>query len=761
MPPGQDPVRPGAAPPAGGLSVETLGPLRAYAAGRELSLGPPKQRVVFAVLALNAGNVVVRDDLVDRLWGDSPPATAAGNVHTYVSGLRRTLAGLGVPLASNGSGYTLQLDPDLVDIRVVERLAARARTSRDRADPAGAVAAFDQALARWRPGSALGGLPGPFAAEHRALVADLRLRLILERAEILLGLQQPTTVADQLRAQVPANPYHERLRALLMTALHRSGRTADALAQYQELRRLLAEDLGIHPSAETRALHCSILAEGAATRSAPAGSAPAGTNPAGTTLAATAPPPPAAEPVRPAQLPLGVGGFVGRADSVRHVLDAGREPREDDGTGRAPTARIALIVGAGGIGKTALAVRCAHLLACDYPDGQLYVNLRGFDPRHPARPPADALRHLLASLSASSIPADHEERVALWRSLVHDKRVLIVLDNAESADQVEDLLPGGGASFVIVTSRNRLSGLAVRYAAPRVALPPLTAEESLELLAASIGRTRVTAELPAVRRLAELCEHLPLALRIAAEQVCAGTPTHIAELTADLEDVRHRLDTLQIAGDEVSSVRGVLSWSYDRLNPATARAFRALGMLPGSGIRVETTAALLDVSRPEADAALRGLVAHHLLETAAEGYRMHDLTRLYAEEAARAAESVASRREALRRLLQWYVRTLTQGPDEPSRFRDADERVAWCAREWDTIAPLLRTAQRIGCHQEAAQLAGLLFGYFTAAGSARDWVAALRIGLRSAELLDDRAARAALLDQLRVATSRLESSEAG
>lgn len=744
----------------GCLRVETLGPLRAFAERREIPLGPPKQRAVFAVLTLRTNSVVSRDDLIDYIWGESPPATAAGSVHTYVSGLRRALAGLGEPLTSSGSGYALQLGPGQLDIGVVERLAAQARTSRARQDPAAAVTAFDEALACWHPGSALSGLPGPFAAEHRTWASDLRLRLLMERAELLLELGQPAGVADQLRSQVSDDPYHERLRALLMTALRQSGRTADALAQYHDLRNLLAEDLGIDPSAELQALYSSILADNAGTP---------------TTPIRPAAPAVAAGPVRPAQLPRGVGGFVGRVTSVQQVLDAARTASADSGV-EALCPQIVMIVGVGGVGKTALAVQCAHLLATAYPDGQLYVNLRGFDPKRPAISPADALHHLLASVNAETIPADQQERVALWRSIVRDKSMLIVLDNAESADQVEDLLPGGGPSFTVVTSRNRLSGLAVRYSARRVSLSPFTAEESLYLLSDSIGSARVGAEPSAARRLADLCDHLPLALRIASEQVTAGRQSRIADLIADLEDVRRRLDALQIPDDELYSVRGVLSWSYARLDAGAAHAFRTLGLFPGVGIRLEVAAALLDVPLPAAAAALRTLAAQHLVETTGSGYWMHDLTRIYAEEVSRSGETTASRRQALERVLGWYVRTLTRdrkGTDiklpftleaearhEPLRFDDQKELVAWCAQEWDNIAALVRTAQRIGCHEQAWQLAYLLFDYFYAAGKAREWVDTLRIGMRSAEMIENRRGQAVLLNHLSVALSRLGQNSA-
>lgn len=363
------------------LRVETLGPLRAYAEGRELLLGSPKQRAVFAVLALRTNSVVSRDDLIDCIWGESPPATAAGSLHTYVSGLRRALGGRGEPLTSSGSGYTLQLDPGQLDIRAVELLAARARSSRDQQEPVAAVTAFDEALARWHPGCALSGLPGPFAAEHRTWASDLRLRLLLERAELLLKLEQPATVADQLRIHIPDNPYHEQLRALLMTALRRSGRTADALAQYHDLRKLLADDLGIDPSAELQALYSSLLNSSMLNSSMLTDNAD--------TLARRrhqAAAPATAAAVRPAQLPRGVGGFVGRVAAVRQVLDAARAASGDSGVDEAGCPQIVMVVGVGGVGKTALAVHCGHLLAAEYPDGQAYVNLRGFDPKHPAMP---------------------------------------------------------------------------------------------------------------------------------------------------------------------------------------------------------------------------------------------------------------------------------------------------------------------------------------------------------------------------------------
>lgn len=746
------------------LRVESLGPLRVFAGGQEITLGPPKQCAVFAVLALNANSAVSRDELIDHLWGESPPATAAGNLHTYMSNLRRALAVANEPLTSSGSGgYMLQLEPERLDVRVVERLAVRARTSCARHELAAALASLDEALAYWRPGSPLSGLPGPFAAEHRAWASEFWLRLLMERAELLLRLGRPAEVVDQLRGQVRANPFHERLRALLMTALRCSGRTADALAQYQDLRKSLAGDLGIDPSAELQALHSSMLADDAGTQHPQPGPA---------ALAVTA------ASVRPAQLPRGVGNFVGRVASIQQVLDISRATSVTGSRvieGMPP--QIAMIVGVGGVGKTALAVHCAHLLAADYPDGQLYVNLRGLDPRHPVHSPVDALYHLLSSLNVTAIPAEHEQRVALWRSIVRDKNMLIVLDNAESADQVEDLLPGGGPSFVIVTSRNRLSRLAVRYSACRVPLSLFTIGESLELLSDSIGSSQVSAELSAAQRLAELCDHLPLALRIASEQVATRPLSRIADLATDLENVQRRLDLLQIPDDELNSVRAVLSWSYARLDVEAARAFRALGLFPGGSILPEAAAALLGLPLPATATALQHLADQNLVQVADGRYWIHDLTHIYAKEVSHESETNASRRQIVERVLRWYVRTLSQdskpsgarlpftldrgSPPEPLHFDDQEAFLVWCTQEWDNLAPLVRTAQQSGCHEQAWQLAYLLSEYFYTAEQAQDWIETLRIGMRSAKLIENQRAQSCLQSQLNVAYSRIGSLQGG
>ena len=757
------------------LRVEVLGPLRAFAGGREIGLGAPKQRALFAALAMCADTVVARGELIDRVWGEDVPMTAAGNLHTYVSGLRRSLSGLGDPLVGGSSGYLLRLAPDALDLNRAEHLAARARAARDSGDRRTAIAALDSALALWRGGRPLEALPGPFAAEQRARLANMRLRLLIDRTELMIDAGTPRSAdlaaaADELELHARAHPFDERLRSALMMALHRSGRTADALAQYQMLHRVLADELGIEPEASTRAVQMAILAQEAPTRPTNRVKELFPTPPTPPTPPTTTPTPPLpplpidtpdVRPTAPAQLPRDSASFVGRAAELQQVLDYAQA----DG---ASTSRVVMVVGVGGIGKTTLTVRCAHLLRSAYPDGQIYINLRGFDPTHPALTPSAALHQLLASLGVATVPAEHEQRVALWRSIVAGRRMVVLLDNARSAEQVEDLLPGTGSSFVMVTSRERLGRLAVKYAARRVTLAPLAEDDALGLLADAVGAERVHAEAPAARRLAQLCDHLPFALRIAAEQLVTVSGGCIADLVGHLEDAHQRLDTLRLENDDLCSVRSVMACSFDALDADTARACRMLGAFPGVSITRYCAAALLDVPLAQASELMQKLSAQHLLEQHGDRYTMHDLTRTYIRELARGLPD-AEVRAARNRVSAWYTATLAQmagegrrrivdidaGPHhEPQPFSGQEEFLRWCAQEWPNISALIRSTARSADHLSTWRLTYLLFDYFYATGSAADWLDLLRIAMRSAEASGDRRARAVLLNHMSVAHHR-------
>ncbi|MEV6301356.1 BTAD domain-containing putative transcriptional regulator [Actinoplanes sp. NPDC051861] len=712
------------------ISIEVFGPLRASVGGIEVDLGPPKQRAVFAVLALCTESTVTRDEMIERVWGELAPATAAGSLHTYVSGLRRSLGPVLERLTSDRSGYRLRLDREMIDVARAEDLAARARAGKD-------LDVYEQAIALWPSGTLFPGLPGPFLAQARERFVALRLRLLIEQAE-LAGPGRLTGAAERLLAEVPAHPIDERLRGVLMRVLHRDGRTAEALAQYADLRHELASDLGISPSAAVQAIHAEILADDRRSGE-------------------QAPP----EVVRPAQLPYDNDSFVGRGGELLTLMNSA------GGGGRR---HIVTIVGAGGIGKTTLAVRAGHLLRDRHPDGQIYLNLRGFDPSHAELTPDVALHRLLTSVGARHVPSGHEDRIALWRSMLADKRMLIILDNAASAEQVGDLLPGGGACFVIVTSRNLLSGLTVRHAARRITLGRLTERESLRLLGATVGADRVVAEPESARRLAELCDRSPLALQIAAEQVVSTASSRIGDLVGQLEDVRHRLDALQLPDDPLCSVRGVLSWSFAALGPGEARAFRLLGVFPGTSLTRHSAAALFGADPARADGLLAGLSALSLVNRSGDRITLHDLVRLYATELAGELDH-GERHAALARVLDWYRLTLSRSgtgmtgrgwPIEPARsdvppvaLDGQRDRLLWCIGESENISALIPAAGPAGEHGPGWHLACLMFDYFYTSGHPRQWLELLGVAMRDAEAEGNRLARAILHNHTSVAWSRL------
>jgi DNA-binding SARP family transcriptional activator len=604
--------------------------MRASRHGEKVHLGPPKQRAVLGLLASRVNDIVAFEEIVDAVWGSDVPQTAANGVHTYIAGLRRVLEPArgrresGEVLVKTSGGYALFLPRESIDVeRFVGHLAQGRQLAGER-DPHGAAEQFGLALRLWR-GEAYGHVPGPFAAAERNRLHQLRLAALEEWATVMLALGRHTELVDVLRESATREPLHEKLGWLLMLTLCRCGRQAEALDVYRTIRQLLSEELGLEPGPELRVLHERILA-GDADLAVPAGMA-------------------VATEVPPMQLPARVRDFVGRYRELamlRQFVEA-----EQARQGAATT--MAVLEGGAGIGKTAVALEVAYELADRFPHGQLFIDLCGFSPQRPPLSPAWALAILLASLGVPEdrIPAGRPGRAGLYRSLVHRKRILLVLDDAVDAEQVRPLIPTGPAC-VLVTSRCRQSGLVVREGAYRLGLGPSGLEESVKLLARVAGPARMPSRAEA-DQLVQWCGHLPQALRIAAEALAAAADLSVADLLRMGRGVS-RLDWLdqlaQLAGS-TASMRTALTMSYRSLPPDAARAFRLLGGYPGAAVSLPAAAELVGVDQGCADRQLTQLANRHLLDRVGQDlYRLPPLVDVFAAECAEDGGAAGARHRA-------------------------------------------------------------------------------------------------------------------
>ncbi|WP_416520110.1 AfsR/SARP family transcriptional regulator [Streptomyces achromogenes] len=614
----------------GTLRFGVLGPVRAWRGEKALGTGSPQQRALLAALLLREGRTATAAELIDALWGSEPPPQALAAVRTYASRLRKILDP-GV-LVSESGGYAVRgLGEGALDASVAQDLAAEAEKARGAGDLGTARKLLRQALALW-DGEPLAGVPGPYAETQRARLEEWRLQLLECRLDMDLEQGGHAEAVSELTALTAAHPLRERLRELLMLALYRSGRQAEALAVYADTRRLLAEELGVDPCPGLSDLQQRILQADPALAEP---SAPVTEQ--------------AAAPVRPAQLPATVPDFTGRASSVADLSAVLSSASEAEGRVMA----VSALAGIGGVGKTTLAVHVAHRARSAFPDGQLYVDLQGAGPR-PAEPET-VLGSFLRALGTadSAIPDSLEERSALYRSVLDGRRVLVLLDNAKDAAQVRPLLPGTEGCAALVTSRVRMLDLA---GAHLVDLDVMSPDEALCLFTKIVGEERVAAEREAALDVVAACGFLPLAIRIAASRLAARRTWTVSVLAAKLADERRRLDELQ-AGD--LAVKATFELGYGQLEPAQARAFRLLGLADGPDISLAAAAAVLDLPPEDTEELLESLVDTSLLESAAPNrYRFHDLVRLYARACAERDEDRPSEREAaMSRLLDFYLAT--------------------------------------------------------------------------------------------------------
>jgi len=638
----------GAGAPAGELEFRLLGPVQARRGGAVLDLGSPQQRTVACLLLLEAGRLISTERMIAALWGEDPPPRALGALRTYISRLRlllepgRPARSPGRLLVSVGDGYQLRVPGEAVDALRFQRAVAAAdpRTEEGRRALAGALALWD--------GEPLGGAVGPYADGERRRLADLRLGAQEASLEGELAAGRAAAAIAGLTALCADHPLREHPRGLLMRALYATGRQAEALAVYADTRRILIDQLGIEPGPELAALHARILdgdptlvptATPAAAAADPgAGSAGAAPADAGSPAAGEPPAAPAV-PLVPAQLPADIPDFTGRAGLVEELSQELCDRR----TG---TVVIGALAGIGGVGKTTLAVHTAHRLRPEFPDGQLYADLAGFGPSpvEPATVLGDFLRTL--GVPAAEIPDGTDRRAALYRTLLADRRLLVLLDDARDAAQVRALLPGTADCSVLITSRGRMS---VLPGARCFDVDVLEEDEALELFAAIAGRDRVAAEPDAARAVLAACSRLPLAVRITASRLAARPGWTVAALADRLADHRRRLDELHVAD---LAVEATFQLGYDQLTPEQARAFRLLALADGPDLPRASAAALLDCDEFTAEDLAESLVDCGLLDAPAPGrYRYHDLVRLYARRESERRESPAERAAAAGRLL--------------------------------------------------------------------------------------------------------------
>jgi DNA-binding SARP family transcriptional activator/tetratricopeptide (TPR) repeat protein len=715
-----------------------LGPLSVTHEDRPVVLTGRRQRTALAVLLANAGRVVPLEYLIDAVWDDAPPATARRQIQNDISALRRALSGDGVRpgcIVADGHGYRIDTRPGELDAEVFQALVTEALELTQRAEPGPAAAALRSALRQWR-GPALTGLSGRAVEAAAVRLEEQRLAALEQCLDLELHLGRQRELVSEIAELVAAHPLRERLVGQLMLALHGSGRQSEALAAYHRLRSRLGDELGLSPGTDLQRLHAAIL------RNEPA--------------VGPLTEPPAAVPAVPAQLPADVPGFTGRADHLR-TLDR----LLPDGDRQA--AHAVAVAGLAGVGKTALVVHWGHRVRDRFPDGQLYLDLRGYTADAPVRP-EEALAHLLRSLGepAEQLPADVQTAAGRYRSLLADRRVLVVLDNAASADQVRPLMPASPGSVVLVTSRDRLTGLVAREGADSLILDVLAPDEAHHLLAAILGPQRVAAEPAAAADLAGLCSRLPLALRVAAANLTGRPWSTIAELVAALRD-GDRLAALDVDDDEQTGVRRAFDLSYQTLHPDTQRIFRLIGGVPGPDVTAGAVAALAATGAADARRQLDRLAAAHLINHHEPGrYRCHDLLRHYAAGRALAEDAEADRDAARQRLLGWYLHGAGRAADllyphplrlpvpapevaVPAEMADATAALAWLDAEHGNLNAAIRHAAEHGPRSGAWLLADTLRGYFWLRMHTTDWRDAADGALTAARREGDLRAQASAL----------------
>ena len=688
------------------MEIRLLGPVEIVVGGDVWEVGPPQQRHTLAALAVDAGRPVSMTTLVERLW-DEPPPAARRAVQAHLARIRRLLERAGtadgrpVLLERRSGGYLLDIPGDRVDLLRFQSLLRGARATPDSTEAAA------QARALWR-GVPLEGLDGRWVTQCRQAWRQHYVDATLLWARTA----DPTEVLGPLTELAEEFPLVEPVAEMVMRALAATGRPAEALEYFAAVRARLAEELGTDPSPALQAVHQATL-RGELARAQ----------------------------VTPAQLPADVPGFAGREESLVFLDDLLARRREE----RSAAMVVAAVSGTAGVGKTALVVHWAHRVADSFPDGQLYVDLRGYTPAGLPMAPADGVRGFLDAFGVAPdrIPAGLDAQAALYRSLMSGKRVLVVLDNARDADQVRPLLPGTSSALVVTTSRDQLTPLVMAGAEP-LSLDVLSRDEAWEMLERRLSARRLAAEPEAAREIIAACARLPLALALTVARVRLSRFT-LATVAAGLS-----------VGDQGSRLGVVFAASVGALTEPAARLFRLLGLHTGPAVSAEAAASLAGAAGPGVRRLLDELVAANLLAEPGPGrYTCHDLLRAYAIELVRERDTEAAQQAADLRLLDHYTHSAyhcallllpSRDPIDlplataaagvgPERPLDYDAAMTWFGAAYGVLLAVQRHAVATGSHRHAWQLAWALDTYLGRRGHGDERLAAWQIGLRAAEAL--------------------------
>ncbi len=720
------------------LDFRVLGPAEVTADGRPVPLGGSRPLIVLAGLLLRANRVVPVDELGRWLWNDDR-RRSKGALQTYVLRLRRAL-GDQVAIRTESGGYLIELDDDLLDLTRFRALAVRGKAAMDRGESRRAAALFAEALAQWRGPALLNVESDALHRDEAGQLTEERLRVREQWADALLEAGEYGTVVPELTRLARENPLRERLHEQLMIALYRSGRQAEALDVHRRIRRVLADELGLDPGPSLQRTRQAILTG--------AGD-PAGRYRLGV------------DPQVPHQLPADLRAFSGRECDLKalHAL----LPEAVDADASTP---IASVEGMGGIGKTTLAVHFAHEVADRFPGGQVYLNLRGYGPGEPVEPSA-ALEAMLTALGVpcEAIPADLDGRAASWRTHTAGRRLLVLLDNANRTEQVSPLLPGPGC-LVLVTSRWQLRALVATHGARRIALEEFGDEDAVALLASTIGFDRVARDPAAAGRFVRHCGGLPLAIRILAVRAAQFPDLPLDEFAGSL--AVDLLGSFDLADGEGTNIRSVFSYSYQALQPSTARLLRLLGLPTGVDFTAPAAAAVAGLDVAAARPMLETLAAAHLLAQPRPGrYQFHDLIRAYAGEAASQLDPEAERESALDRLLGWYLASALNAsrrmrPERYYRLLELDDLdgglgfdsyhdgLDWFGEEYGNLIAAVHLARRRGRDDVCWKLAWLLQSYFVTRSRLDDWRSVFAVALEAARASGHRPGEAGILSGLGV-----------